>query len=116
MEIDEVAARVREALSGLPPTAVLAVWSDGSLTEHGFAFWGERLPDGSRRVPLATFVRGVSLPSPVEIVAKFKRGLELRGPVARLAGRAAAHAGAIVWETAQETVVERVPKGARTAR
>jgi len=83
MEIDEVAARVREALDRLPAASVLAVWSDGSLTEHHFAFWGERLPDGSRRVPLATFVRGVNLPSPLEIVAKLKRGLELRGLVPR---------------------------------
>ena len=83
MEIDELASRVGEALSGLRTGSVLAVWSDGSLTEHGFAFWGERLPDGSRRVPLATFVRGVSLPSPLEIVAKLRRGLERRGLIAR---------------------------------
>ena len=78
MEIDEVVARVQEAMAGFRHGDVL-VWSDGSLTVHGFGFWGERLPDGSRRLPLTTFVRSTHLPSAPEIVAKVRRGLELRG-------------------------------------
>jgi hypothetical protein len=87
MEIDEVVDRVQEAMAGLRHGSVLAIWSDGSITEHRFGFWGERLPNGSRRVPLATFARSVHLPLPSDIAAKLRRGLErhsqaVRDPVA----------------------------------